>query len=460
MKSTARAATTLAGWLCLVLGTALGQETPPSLTAEKLPNGLEVTVFHDPALPLAATQLWYHLGSANEEPRTRGFAHLFEHLMFGGTAAHSKQEFWQFHHRYGGENNAYTSFDETVYTSAINPAGLDQVLDLEADRMTGLLLTAENLDNEKRIVTEELRQAVENDPYSRLAVKALKALLGEHPYALTPVGTKEDIAAATLDHAREFYARFYRPNNAHLVVAGPNDPAAVLARVREAFGGIPAGGGTPPDVPEVLAWPLPGRLDLREDIPPVEVAVLGFPLPPAGAPDQPALEVLKQLLAGGQVNQAEEELVVRRRRALAAGMQWFQMRRGGGLALYAANLPHRSRASAFRDLQATLEKLGKFDWLSPGALAAAKRTLQRRAWQQVYFAEARAEAIGRARWHEGDAARALDRPARIEAVTEAEVRAAFNRYFTGGKPVQIFIRPEKVPLWLRLFGWLAPLVVR
>ena len=187
-------------------------------------------------MQIVATQVWYHVGSANEEPRTRGVAHLFEHLMFGGTAAHPKRAVWDHHERFGGYVNAYTSFDETVYVSTIPPAGHLPLLDLEADRMVNLSLTDENLANEKRIVTEELRLSTENDPMSRLFTEALKRIFGEHPYSLSPVGTKEDIAAATLEHARDFYERYYRPRNAHLVVVGPVDAPAVLARIREVFG--------------------------------------------------------------------------------------------------------------------------------------------------------------------------------------------------------------------------------
>jgi len=167
------------------------RDGPPSgYISEVLPNGLRVSILPDPANPVVATQVWYHVGSANEEPRTRGFAHLFEHLMFGGTARWSKEDLWRVHNDNGGDENAYTSWDETVYVSEIPAGPHGQVLEMEADRMVNLRLTQENLDNEKRIVTEELRVSLENDPQTRMLSTALKKALGEHPYALTPVGTK------------------------------------------------------------------------------------------------------------------------------------------------------------------------------------------------------------------------------------------------------------------------------
>lgn len=423
-----------------------------------LPNGMAVSIVPDPRMPVVATQLWYHVGSANEEPKTRGFAHLFEHLMFGGTSSTSKSEVWDLHRRHGGSNNAYTSFDDTVFVSQIPPAGHARVLEIEADRMAHLSLTPEDLENEKRIVTEELRLSSENSPYSRLAVKALKVVLGEHPYALTPLGTKEDIAAATLEHAGDFYGRYYRPRNAHLVVVGPVDAAATLAKVRETFGAVPAGGETPPDVPPVATWTFPPEIELSEDLPPVEIAVLGFPLPPADDPDADALDLMLALLAWANVDPVEEELVRRRSKALYAGTETMRARRGGGLALYAAQLPYRRKATAYRLLEETRQKLASFEWLDEERLSAAKRRLTLGEMGQGYYASSLASRIGRAAWYLGDERRAFDRTARIDAVRVEDVKAAFRRTLLEPKPVRLYLSPSHVPLWVRLFGWLYPVM--
>ena len=204
---------------------------PPGFIDRVLSNGLQVTIVPDASLPIVSTRVWYHVGAANETRNTRGFAHLFEHLMFAGTPTHEKGAWEAHHHRFGGIENAQTSWDETTYESDIPPAGFPEVLAMEADRMVNLRLDEQALENEKRIVTEELRATIENDPETRMLNTALKRLCGDHPYAISPVGTKEDIAAATLEQARAFYARYYRPRNAHLVIVGPVDGAATLAEV-------------------------------------------------------------------------------------------------------------------------------------------------------------------------------------------------------------------------------------
>jgi zinc protease len=449
------------GWLARALALAALAPAlaapPPGYLHETLANGLHVSIVPDATMPIVATQVWYHVGSANEEPQTRGFAHLFEHMMFGGTATRPKRAVWDHHEAFGGETNAYTAFDETVYTSEIPPVGFPGLIALEADRMVHLSLTEENLANEKRIVTEELRVSTENDPWSRLFVRAFKELLGDHPYALTPAGTKEDIAAATLDHSREFYRRYYRPRNAHVIVVGPVDAAATLSEVEREFGPLPAEGDAPHEVPPIYGWPFPEALELKEDLPPVEIAVVGFVLPAPGGTDAAALEVLQEILTGGALDPFEDELVRKRHRAIDAGTEIHSARRGGVIAFYAASLPYRRRSTAFRHLDETREVLGRFEWLDETRLAAAKRKLERREAQRAYHAASIADAIGRAAWWEGDEARAFDETERLSTVTLEQVRAAYRHYVLEPRPIRLYLRPEHVPLGVRLFGWLYPI---
>jgi zinc protease len=165
-------------------------------------------------MPIVATQVWYHVGSANEDENSRGLAHLFEHLMFGATGTYARGDYSRFITAAGGDDNAFTSPDETVYVAEVPPVAYEEVLRREADRMRHLAITEDNLANEKKIVTEELRMRGENDPVARLLVKAQQALLGDHPYAYDPSGSKEDVGNATVTRCRAFYDRYYHPNNA------------------------------------------------------------------------------------------------------------------------------------------------------------------------------------------------------------------------------------------------------
>jgi len=413
-----------------------------------------VSILPDLSQPVVATRLWYHVGAANEEPRTRGFAHLFEHVMFGGTASHDKRDYWAHHHRFGGDNNAFTSWDETSYVSDIPPAGFPGVLELEADRMVNLRLDQENLDNEKRIVTEELRLGAENDPFARVFTEAVKRIYGDHPYSILPWGTKEDIVAATLDHTRDFYARYYRPRNAHLVVVGPVDGPATLAAVQQIFGPLPAAGETPADVPALEGWKYPELVRLKEDLPPAEIAVLFYPLPPPNAPDDPAVTVLTEMLTAGQVNPFREDLVTRRRKALEAGSMVTMLRRGGSIYFFSAVLPYRREAGQFRVMRESLRRMSGLEWLTDETLAGVKRRILRRVELRAYSAAEMADNLVQNRWWRGDAGETFARADRLASVTRADVAAAFDRYIARATPVRIYVQPRKVPVAVRLLGWL------
>jgi zinc protease len=443
--------------LASVAAVSTGAAAP---VTEVLPNGMRVTVVAEPQNPVVAIQVWYHVGSANEGPDSRGLAHLFEHMMFSGTERYGERDVWDLHHENGGDNNAYTSPDETVYVSEIPPGAELEVLAIEADRMRNLAIDAETLQNEKRIVTEELRLRGENDPLTRVMIVAQKALLGDHPYAYDASGSKRDVAAATVESCRAFYDRFYRPGLAHLVVVGPVDAEATLAEARRLFGPLPAAGGPPEDVQALIERSYPPDTVLKEDLPPVETAIVGFPLPPADSDDYWALMVLGQLLGGGSVNPFEEELVRRRRKALAAGNMMLTFRRGGAFVFYSAHLPYRRKATAYRLIDRARDELSALEWLDEETLAAAKRTLRRRELRAGYFSATRADAIGRAQWWQHDETLAFERAARLEAVTREQVADAYRRYLVEPEPIRLYIKPEKVPIWIRAFGWLYPLVSR
>ncbi len=434
--------------------------TPSGYVSVVLDNGLRVSILPDPENTVVATRLWFHVGSANEEANSRGFAHLFEHLMFGKTTHHDKDEYANHHHRYGGYENAYTSFDETVYVSTISKEHHSEVLEFEADRMVNLVLDEENLENEKKIVSEELRMSMENDPFSRVGVTALKAVMGDHPYAYTPGGTREDVGAATLDQSREFYESYYRPRNAHMVIAGPVDAARTLAEVRRQFGSLPVDGVTPPDVPALIDWEFPEEVDLKEDLPPAEIAILGYVLPPAAAEEHWAILLMQQILGGGAVDPFEDFLVTRRRKAVYASTDWMTTRRGAALMFNAAFLPYRSKKKAFRLMDQARDELATLEWLTDETLANAKRTVMRRELNRLYFSGSRADAIGQAQWWLGDDRLAFEAADRIEAVTRDEVARVFRTYVVEARPIRVYLRPEKIPLYVRLFGWLYPLVNR
>src|SRR5664280_204238 len=226
-----------------------------SFAVEKLTlkNGMTVILYPDHSLPVAAVNVWYRVGSKDEQPRRSGFAHLFEHLMFMGTERVPNGDLDRIMEAAGGSNNASTSADRTNYFSSGPASLLPTLLWLDADRLEDLAraMDQKKLDLQRDVVLNELRQTYENQPYGR-AELAIQYLLypGAHPYHFATIGTEEDLKAAQVNDVKDFFATYYTPSNASLVVAGDFDPKEIRPLVENLFGTLPRGAEPPRrDVP-------------------------------------------------------------------------------------------------------------------------------------------------------------------------------------------------------------------
>ena len=192
----------------------------PQITHFVLSNGLEVVVIPDHRAPVVTHMLWYRVGSADETPGKSGLAHFLEHLMFKGTAKNPSGRFSQVVATIGGQENAFTSSDYTGYFQRVPRDKLKSMMEFEADRMTGLVLTDEVVRPELKVVLEEQNMRVANNPAARLGEQMDAALYLNHPYGRPVIGWRHEIEQLDREDALEFYRRFYTPNNAILVVAG------------------------------------------------------------------------------------------------------------------------------------------------------------------------------------------------------------------------------------------------
>ena len=221
-----------------------------SLAVEKLTlkNGMTVILYPDHSLPVAAVNIWYRVGSKDEPPRRSGFAHLFEHLMFMGTERVPNGDFDRIMEAAGGSNNASTSADRTNYFSSGPASLLPTLLWLDADRLEDLAraMDQKKLDLQRDVVLNELKQSYENQPYGR-AELAIQYLLypAAHPYHFATIGTEEDLKAAQVNDVKDFFATYYTPSNASLVVAGAFDPKEIRPLVEKLFGSLPRGADLP-----------------------------------------------------------------------------------------------------------------------------------------------------------------------------------------------------------------------
>jgi zinc protease len=277
-----------------------------------LPNGLRVIVAPDHVAPVVAVNLWYAVGSKHEQPGRTGFAHLFEHFMFQGSRHVAKAEHMAIVQGAGGVTNATTYFDRTNYFETLPSHQVELGLWLEADRMATLLdaLSQDNLDNQREVVKNEKRQSYDNRPYGSFYEKLMAGLFPTgHPYHHIPIGSMEDLDAASLDDVIAFFRTWYAPNNAVLTVAGDVEEEVIFDAAERYFGPIPASPGLPAFTPpEAPARTPETRETVREDVPLARVHI-GYRIPAFGTSAFEALEVATHILAGGRGSRLHRRMV-------------------------------------------------------------------------------------------------------------------------------------------------------
>jgi predicted Zn-dependent peptidase len=301
----------------------------------RLPNGLLVSLSEDHTAPLVAVNLWYHVGSANERQGRTGFAHLFEHMLFQGSAHVEANEHFELIQRAGGTLNGSTWLDRTNYFETVPSNQLALALWLEADRMGQLLpaMTQQKLDTQRDVVMNERRWSVDNQPYGtwweRLPALAYPP---EHPFHHSLIGSFEDLAAAELNDVAQFFATYYTPDNAVLSIAGDFDPAEARALVERFFGPIPKGRGKPPLPPMTL----PAHFGewRRETVPDAVMLprlFLAFRIPPFGTPEHDTASIAGAVMGLKKGSRLYRALVRERQVASEATAFTFDLAKGNDL---------------------------------------------------------------------------------------------------------------------------------
>lgn len=305
--------------------TATAQAGSGGLTAteHRLANGLRLVLSEDHLTPVAAVCLWYDVGSRHEVKGRTGLAHLFEHLMFQGSAQVHGNGHFEYVQGAGGSLNGTTSFERTNYFETMPTHQLELALWLEADRMGSLLsaLDEESMDNQRDVVKNERRQRYDNVPYGTAFEKLTALSYPEgHPYHHTPIGSMADLDAATLEDARAFFRTNYAPNNAVLSVVGDIDPEQTLAWVEKYFGSIPSHDGKQPPrdgtLPDIIGKEL--REEIQEEVP-ARALMAAYRLPSDGTRESDAADLALTVLGGGESSRLHNRLVRRDRTAVAAG---------------------------------------------------------------------------------------------------------------------------------------------
>ena len=299
--------------LLLVAATSVAQELRLSVPYEHftLPNGLVVLLHEDHTTPTAAVNIWYHVGSGREKPGRTGFAHLFEHLMFEGSANVPEGKFDEWLEAAGGDNNGSTNSDRTNYWITIPSNALELPLFLESDRMGFLLasMSPEKVDGQRDVVKNERRQSYENRPYGMASIVIDENMYpADHPYHWPTIGSMEDLSDASYDDVVEFFKTYYTPNNASLSIAGDIDRTAVRRLVEKWFGDVPLG---PPVAPMAtpVAWLAQEKRLYMEDRVSLPRLYMSWHTPASFTPGDAEMDVLANILAGGKNSRLYKRLV-------------------------------------------------------------------------------------------------------------------------------------------------------
>src|SRR5215475_2080642 len=271
----------------------IGAVRPPKLEYKltTLPNGLTVVLEEDHSTPIVHLQLWYHVGSKNEKPGRTGFAHLFEHLMFKGSKNVSAEAHTSMVASVGGQSNAYTTDDETVFWETVPAQYLPMILWLEADRMATLKIDQNTFTNEREVVKEERRMRVDNQPYGRLSEIIYDQAFSSHPYKHPTIGSMKDLEAASIDDVRDFYNTYYVPANTTLVLVGDFESSQALQLASLYVGRVPkAEHPVPRDIPQEPPQTKEKRVTLQEPWP-LPAVVVAYHITYDGDPNSYPLHI-------------------------------------------------------------------------------------------------------------------------------------------------------------------------
>ncbi len=421
--------------------------SPLAVESFSLPNGLKVHLVEDHSSQVVAVNVWYDVGSRNERAGRTGFAHLFEHMMFQGSANVKKAEHGQYVERAGGSLNGSTQPDRTNYYEALPSNRLNLALWLEADRMRSLVVNDTNLKNQQEAVKEERRMRFDNQPYFAAFVDSLPTMFDKgscFAYAHSIIGSMDDLNAASVADVKAFFDLYYAPNNATLVITGDFVPAEARRLVQQYFGGIPRG-QTPPSVtcaPQgATGREVVKRIpDRNASLPAVLVAYRT--VPPSHA-DYPALELLSTIIGVGESSRLNRSLVREAKVAVAAQALYnpFGPMRGTGIfgALVIANQGVDADSLRAR-LAADMRTVA--DGISAEELSKAKNSWRSGTIFGRQTAMELSEAVHYAAMYLGSPTAVNTETARYDAVSLADLRRVAATYLRPENSLTLVIFPE------------------
>lgn len=411
-----------------------------------LENGLEVVVIPDHRAPVVTHMLWYHVGSADEEPGKSGIAHFFEHLMFKATKTYPAGEFSRKVAEIGGQENAFTSYDYTAFYQQLAPQALEMAMTYEADRMENLILNDEVVKTERDVVLEERRSRVDSNPSSLLSEEVNATLYQNHPYRMPVIGWLHEMEKLNLTDALAFYQKYYTPNNATLVVSGDVDSATVKTLAEKTYGKVPRraepGKRERPQEPEQNTKRTVSLADPRVSQPSFQKMWLAPSYTNAKPGEAEALDLLSEILGGSARSRIYQTLVVKDGSAASAGAYYQgSSLDDGSFGVYGSPRGDATLKDVENGIDAQVARIIK-DGVTEDELEKARN----RFLKSVIFA--RDSQTGMARIYgstlsTGQTIKDIEEwPDRIKAVKVQDIQDVAKRYLVDSRSVTSYLMPE------------------
>ncbi|HLC12128.1 MAG TPA: pitrilysin family protein [Chthoniobacterales bacterium] len=413
-----------------------------SFNHTNLQNGLEIYSIEDHSSPTVAVQVWYHVGSKDDPDGRSGFAHLFEHMMFKGNEHLTPNTFEELTENVGGENNAYTAPDVTVYHEVVPSNYLEPVLWAEAERMSSLALNDANFNSERDVVKEEYRQRILANPYGEFSLAIDQESFAAHPYKRPSIGNITELDAAQLPEVKAFHSTFYRPDNATLVVVGDFKASDLETWTKKYFGPIPK---PTTKIPRVAVVEPPRKEDRHEVLSSAKAPLPAFAVtylaPSVRSKDEPALDLADEILSGGQSSRLYQSLVYEQQVAQRASFD-ADLREDLGLLTFRVIVASgKSLPEAEKSLNDQIEKILR-DGVTEAELDKAKNRFLTGKLMERETNNGKASALGEAAVIYRDPNHINTDLARYQAVTTSEVKDVLSKYLAGKKQIMIEYLPD------------------
>jgi zinc protease len=427
-------------WIGLLLFCAAMQAQEAQVKSATLANGMKVLVQEDHNIPSVAMYFFYRIGSRNERPGITGISHFFEHMMFNGAEKYGPKQFDNEMEKAGGNNNAYTTEDVTVYTDWFPGSALELMFDMEADRMQNLAFNPKIIESERGVVYSERRTSVDNSNYGILSEQLQAAAFIAHPYHWPVVGWPSDIEAWTMEDLRAHYKMGYAPNNCVMVVVGDVTSDEVMTLAKKYMEPIPS---QPP--PPAIRTKEPEQLGERrvtvKKAAQLPMQMVAFHVPDAKSPDHVVLELIDSLLTSGESSRLYKRMVDQDQIAL-------NVRAQGETALdpslFMITMTPRAGIDPAATEKVLYEEISRLQdtAISPEELRKAKNQLLAQHYRQLKTIAGRANLLGTYEVFYGDYNKLYTVDKDIEAVTPEDIQRVARKYFSEKNRTVATLIPE------------------